>query len=200
MKAMPRLRLEYSPGWVLLSAYVAMISFLASLIEVSQLYPLVFDLPYTAAKLWAGLLMIVALWFGTHQIVLLVLRLILWPMGTPGRFELSEAGVQLKLGRTQHSLAWSDISAIQTSEDALDLDSASGTHAGARALAKAGASVAAKQWRLTFVSSEHGDTTISSQGFRRPIRRAEPRIRGWLQAHRQVTLEALAEPQTRLTR
>jgi len=197
MKAAPRLRLEYSPGWVLLSAYVAMLSFLAALFEVSQLHPLVFDLPYTATKLWAGLLMIVVLWFGTHQIVLLILRLILRPTGTPGRFELSEAGVHLKLGRTQYSLAWSDISAVHTSEDALDLDSASGTHAGARALAKAGASVAAKQWRLTFVSSERGDITISSQGFRRPIRRAEPKIRAWLQAHRGVTLGALAEPQAK---
>ncbi len=199
MNAAPRLQLEYSPGWVLLSAYVAMLSFLAALLEVSQLHPLIFEPPYTATTLWAGLLMIVVLWFVTHQVVLLVLRLLLWPMGTPGRFELSETGVQLKLGRAQHRLAWSDISAIHTSEDVLDFDSASGTHAGARALAKAGASIAAKQWRLTFVSSEHGDITISSQGFRRPIRRAEPKIRDWLQAHRRVTLGALAEPQAKLT-
>lgn len=195
MNAAPTLKLEYSPGWVLLSAYIAALSFLAALVEVSQLYPLIFELPYTAATLWAGLLMIVLLWFGTHQLVLLLLRLLLWPLGTPGKFELSADGVRLQLGRTQHRLAWSDVSAVQTSEEVLDLDSASGTHPGGTALAKAGASLAAKQWRLTFVSREHGDITITSQGFRRPIRRAEPKIRDWLEAHRNIALAALAEPQ-----
>lgn len=197
MAAAPKiLRLTYSRGWVLISAFAAAMTFLAALMEVGVLHPLLFSSPYSAMTLWAGLLMLVPLWFLSHRAVLLVLWLVLRPLGVPGKFEMSEAGVTLRLGKEETHLPWSEVRAIHSADAATDFSAASGVDAEGRALAQLAAAGAAKEWRLTFVSTDETTVTVTSQGFRRPLRRAEPQLRAWLRTHRDVEFGPFAKPQS----
>ena len=197
--AAARLRLPYSPGFVLISAFLAMVGFLLALVVQSQIFGLLFPPPLDAQALWAGLLMPIPLWFLTHQVLLLVTKGLLYPLGVPGRFELDETGVSLREGRQTVTLRWAEITTVRTGEaEALDLDAVPVHDPGALQLAKAGAAVAAKDWTLTFSAADGRSISVSSRGFRRPMRRAEPQIRAWLAEHRAITLEALAQPQQNL--
>ena len=193
------LRLTYSEGWILLRAYLAMVTFLVALVLLSVLHPLLFDPPLTAATLWAGILMPVPLWFASHQVALLVLRGVLWPLGIPGRLALDADGVSLRQGRSEVRLRWAEVVEVHTGEAPLDLEAARGVHPGGRTLAQAGAALAAKDWHLTFVTADDRRLEARSRGFSRPVRRAEPRLRAWLEAHLGERLGPLSETQRLVT-
>lgn len=187
------LRLTYSPAWVLASAYLALVSFLLGLVALSFLHPPLFGPVNNATAIWAGLLMVVPLWFVAHQALLLVLRLLLLPFKVPGQFTLDGQGVSLRLGRYTERFAWHEILELRTGEEVLDLDAVHDPQKVGTAGVQALAAVATKDWRLTFVGPEGRSLTVRSNGFRRPLRRAEPRIRAWLEPRVRGGLQSFAE-------
>ncbi len=173
-----------------------MATFLAALIETSFLYPLFFSTANLSAKdLWAGLLLPIPLWFLTHQGVLLVLRLLLFPLGVPGKFIMSNEGVSLETRKQRSSLRWDEIQSLRAGPRSIDWDAVPTTEPAAQSAAKLAAKFAAKDWVVTFLGSDKSEISVSSVGFSRPVRRAEPKIRAWLQAKTQRSIGPLFEPQ-----
>ncbi len=190
------IRLDYSPGWTALGGFLAMVTFLAALIETAFLYPLLFPTTnLTAKSLWAGLLFPIPLWFLTHQGALLILRLLLLPIGVPGKFVMSQEGVSLESRKQKTSLRWAEIQSLRTGAQSIDWDAVPTSEPAAQGVAKAAASLAAKDWTLTFLGSDKSEISVSSVGFSRPVRRAEPKIRAWLQTRLQKPIAPLSETQ-----
>ncbi len=184
---------------------MAAFSFLFALMETAWLHPLIFGgviSPETGGQitqktLWAGLLMPVPLWFLTHKLLLLVFRLLCRPFGYPGLLVLESGSISLRSGKESERFEWSEVTTIYSSSEVLDWEEVNAVGPDQKlglAIAQVGERIAAKKWYLMFSSKDGRSIKVTSDGFQRPVRRAEPQLRRWLSALTQEEVGPLSEP------